>query len=166
MSGFNPTDLSFDSKGAMTRLRHWVECESPSYDAGAVNRMATIAARELALLGAQVERIGGTQGFGDCVRARFEGPGGPDGGILLIGHLDTVHPLGTLKELPFREKDGLCYGPGILDMKGGIVIALEAIAALRRPMRFARCSSRAWRLSEGAYCPAISSIEFGGRGWR
>ncbi len=132
MSGFNPTDLSFDSKGAMTRLRHWVECESPSYDAGAVNRMATIAARELALLGAQVERIGGTQGFGDCVRARFEGPGGPDGGILLIGHLDTVHPLGTLKELPFREKDGLCYGPGILDMKGGIVIALEAIAALRR----------------------------------
>ena len=49
-----------------------------------------------------------------------------------MGHLDTVHPPGTLKEMPWREENGHCHGPGILDMKGGIVLTLEAIAALHR----------------------------------
>ena len=67
------------------------------------------------------------------LRARpFRPAGAPEGGILLMGHLDTVHPMGMLNEMPWREEDGLCHGPGILDMKGGIVIALAAIAALRR----------------------------------
>src|SRR6185437_6567087 len=124
--------LPFDTQAVLARLRRWVECESPSYDADAVNRMAQIAADEIAGLGAEVSRIPGRQGYGDCVRARLAAPGQDEGGILFIGHLDTVHPLGTLAELPWRESEGRCYGPGILDMKGGIVIALEALAMLQR----------------------------------
>ena len=79
------------------------------------------------------ECVPGSGGFGDCVRARFAAPGAPEGGILVMGHLDTVHPMGTLgPRCPGARQDGLCRGPGILDMKGGIVIALGAIAALRR----------------------------------
>ena len=120
-------DLPFDTEAMMATLRRFVECESPSYDASAVSRMAALAAEEMTAMGASVERIAGQGGFGDCVRARF---GGDESGVLVVGHLDTVHPLGTLQELPWRRVDGLCHGPGILDMKGGIVIALAAIAAL------------------------------------
>ena len=66
-------------------------------------------------------------GSPDSVRARFAEPA--EGGILLMGHLDTVHQLGMLQEMPWREQDGRCHGPGILDMKSGIVLALAAIAA-------------------------------------
>lgn len=114
----------------LARLRRFVECESPSYDAAAVSRMAALAGDEMAAMGASVARIAGQGGFGDCLRARFARPAHGEGGVLVVGHLDTVHPLGTLQELPWRRADGLCYGPGILDMKGGIVIALAAIAAL------------------------------------
>ena len=113
----------------LVALRRFVECESPSYDAAAVGRMAALAGEEMATMGASVERIAGRDGFGDCVRARF---GSGESGVLVVGHLDTVHPLGTLQELPWLRTDELCYGPGILDMKGGIVIALAAIAALAR----------------------------------
>jgi len=123
--------LPFDTDAMLAVLRRFVECESPSYDAAAVSRMAALAGGEMAAMGAAVERIAGQGGFGDCVRARFGAPS-PDGGVLVVGHLDTVHPLGTLQELPWRRVDGLCYGPGILDMKGGIVIALAAIGALAK----------------------------------
>jgi glutamate carboxypeptidase len=127
-----PADLPLETPAMMARLRRWVECESPSYDAAAVSRMAVLAADDIRAMGGDVEILPGTLGFGDCVRARFAPPGAPQGGILLMGHLDTVHPMGTLSEMPWREQDGLCRGPGVLDMKGGIVIALAAIAALHR----------------------------------
>jgi glutamate carboxypeptidase len=116
----------------MATLRRWVECESPSYDPAAVGRMAALAVEEIRAMGGTADCIPGSGGFGDCVRARFAGPGVPEGGILLMGHLDTVHPLGSLADMPWREVGKLCYGPGILDMKGGIVIALAAIAALQQ----------------------------------
>ena len=123
--------LPFDTEAMLAVLRRFVECESPSYDAVAVSRMAALVGSEMAAMGATVEYIAGQGGFGDCVRARFGAPP-HDGGVLVVGHLDTVHPLGTLQELPWRCVDGLCYGPGILDMKGGIVIALAALAALTK----------------------------------
>src|SRR5580698_2362571 len=132
MPTFHPADLAFDTAALMATLRRWVECESPSYDAPSVSRMAWLAADDIRAMGGDVECVPGTGGFGDCVRARFAGPGTPESGILIMGHLDTVHPLGTLAQMPWREADGFCYGPGILDMKGGIVIALAAIAALQR----------------------------------
>lgn len=123
-------DLHFAPDALLAQLRAWVECESPTYDAAAVNRMMALAARDLALAGARVETIPGRMGLGDCVRARFPHPKQDEKGILVLGHLDTVHPVGTLKHLPWRIEGNRAYGPGILDMKGGNVIALAAIRAL------------------------------------
>lgn len=123
-------DLSFSTDALLATLREWVECESPTYDRPAVNRMMALAARDLALLGAQVETIPGRMGLGDCVRARLPHPRRDEPGILILGHLDTVHPVGTLAQLPWRIEGNRAYGPGILDMKGGNVIAVAAIRAL------------------------------------
>jgi len=71
-------------------------------------------------------------GLGDCVRASFPHAKSDQPGILIMGHLDTVHPIGTLESLPFRRDGGRAYGPGILDMKGGNYLSLEAIRQLRR----------------------------------
>ncbi|MBP0493073.1 M20/M25/M40 family metallo-hydrolase [Roseomonas indoligenes] len=125
-------DLPFDAEAILGRLRPWVECESPTFDAAAVNRMMDLAARDLAMMGARIDRIPGRMGFGGCVRARFPHADGDAPGILVLAHLDTVHPLGTLEVLPFRRQDGRCYGPGICDMKGGTLLALEAIRELAR----------------------------------
>ena len=75
-----------------------MECESPTWDAGAVERMLDLAAREMAIMGATIERIAGRQGFAGCVRARFPHPKQGEPGILIAGHLDTVHPVGTHRE--------------------------------------------------------------------
>jgi glutamate carboxypeptidase len=128
----NPTDLPLDLDAMLAGLRPWIECESPTYDAPAVNRMMVLAARDLAVAGARVEVIPGRMGLGDCVRARFPHPRRDEPGILVLGHLDTVHPVGTLARLPWRREGGRVYGPGILDMKGGNFLALEAIRALGR----------------------------------
>ncbi|PHK94633.1 carboxypeptidase [Pseudoroseomonas rhizosphaerae] len=136
--------LPFEAASLLEGLRPWVECESPTFDAAAVNRMMSLAARDLAVLGARVERIPGRMGLGDCVRARFPHPDGEmEGGILVLAHLDTVHPVGTLGALPFRVEGDRAFGPGICDMKGGTFIALQAVAAMmqagiatRRPVTF------------------------------
>ncbi|MBK1657702.1 M20/M25/M40 family metallo-hydrolase [Paracraurococcus ruber] len=125
-------DLPFDAEAMIPGLRAWVECESPTFDAAAVNRMMALAARDLALLGARVETIPGRMGFGDCVRASFPHPRAHEPGILVMGHLDTVHPVGTLAPLPFRRDGNRLYGPGVYDMKGGNYIAVEAIRQLIR----------------------------------
>jgi glutamate carboxypeptidase len=126
----NPLDLPFDADDMVERLRPWIECESPTYDADAVNRMMDLAAYDLTVAGAVVERIPGRMGFGGSVRARFPHPDFGKPGILIAGHMDTVHPIGTLDKLPFKREGGICYGPGIMDMKGGNFISLEAIKAL------------------------------------
>lgn len=128
----NPANLPFDSETMLQGLRNWVECESPTWDRDAVNRMLDLAARDMAIMGASIERIAGRQGFGDVIRARFPHPNQGEPGILIAGHFDTVHPLGTLEKLPFRREGGKCFGPGIFDMKGGSYLALEAIRQLQR----------------------------------
>lgn len=124
--------LPFDVPAMLQDLRRWVECESPTWDAGAVDAMMDVAARDLLLMGARVERIPGRMGFGGCVRASLPHPRAGAPGVLLMGHLDTVHPVGTLASLPFRIDGERCFGPGILDMKGGIHAALEALRQLSR----------------------------------
>jgi len=126
----SPLDLNFDADDMVERLRPWIECESPTYDAAAVNRMMDLAAYDLTVAGAVVERIPGRMGFGGSVRARFPHPDFGKPGILIAGHMDTVHPIGTLEKLPFKREGDICYGPGIMDMKGGNFISLEAIKAL------------------------------------
>jgi glutamate carboxypeptidase len=124
--------LSFDADAMLAGLRPWVECESPTFDAAAVNRMMDLASRTLVLAGAWTERIAGRMGFGDCVRAHFPHARADEPGILVMGHFDTVHPIGTLADLPFRRDGNRAYGPGIQDMKGGNYLALEAIRQLQR----------------------------------
>ena len=122
-------DLPFDAAAMLPGLRAWVECESPTFDAAAVGRVMEMAARDLALLGARIEMIPGRMGYGPCVRASFPHAGtGP--GILVMGHMDTVHPIGTLAPLPWRVEGNRVYGPGVYDMKGGNFIAIEAIRQL------------------------------------
>jgi len=100
-------------------LRELVELESPSGDTAAVRDRT---ARELEELGAEVSLDG------ENVRADFAGAGRP---LLLLGHFDTVWPRGTLAALPWRVEDGLAYGPGAYDMKGGLVVLFEAIRRAR-----------------------------------
>jgi glutamate carboxypeptidase len=115
------------------RLRELVEIESPSDDRAAVNRAANLVVGWARELGADVRRHDGGS-FGDVVELRL-GTGLPGRPVLLLGHLDTVYPMGTLATMPWREvesEDGVrLHGPGVVDMKAGVVMALEAIAALR-----------------------------------
>jgi glutamate carboxypeptidase len=127
----NPAALPFDADAMLAGLRPWVECESPTYDAAAVNRMMDLASRDLVLAGARIERIPGRMGLGDCVRASFPHPS-TEPGILVMGHLDTVHPVGTLHKLAWRRDGARCYGPAICDMKGGNYLSLEAVRQLAR----------------------------------
>ncbi|MFT4727542.1 MAG: glutamate carboxypeptidase [Granulosicoccus sp.] len=127
----NFTQLPFDSDVMLKGLKSWIECESPTYDTAAVNRMVDLVSHELVAMGASIERIPGTLGLADSVRARFPHPKAGEPGILLSGHLDTVHPIGTLQQLPFRREGNHCWGPGIQDMKGGNYMSLEAIRQLQ-----------------------------------
>jgi glutamate carboxypeptidase len=124
--------LLFDADAMLAGLKPWIECESPTFDSGAVNRMMALAARDLAALGASCETIPGRMNLGDRVRATCPHPRAGEPGILVLGHMDTVHPVGTLERLPWRCDGGRCYGPGILDMKGGNFLALEALRQLSR----------------------------------
>ena len=126
----DPNALPFDADAMLEGLRAWVECESPTWDAAAVNRMMDLASRDLVIAGARIERIAGRMGFGDCVRASFPHPRRDEPGILVMGHFDTVHPIGTLEKLPFRRSGDRAWGPAICDMKGGNYLAFEAIRQL------------------------------------
>ena len=79
----NPAKLSFDTDAMLQGLRVWVEQESPTWDTSAVNAMLDLAAREMAIMGATIERIAGRQGFGGCVRARFPHPKFGEPGVLI-----------------------------------------------------------------------------------
>jgi glutamate carboxypeptidase len=123
-------NLPFDTEKMLAGLRPWIECESPTYDAAAVNRMMDLAAYDLAACGAEIERIPGRMGLGGSVRARFPHKNFGKPGILVSGHLDTVHPVGTIAKNPWRIEDGRAYGPGIQDMKGGNFVTVEALRQL------------------------------------
>src|SRR4051794_37869593 len=124
------TTLPFDTDTMLARLKPWIESESPTYDSTAVNRMMDLAAYDLAAAGAEIERIPGRMGFGGSVRARFPHREFGRPGILISGHLDTVHPIGTIEKNPWRIEGGRCYGPGIQDMKGGNFVTVEAMRQL------------------------------------
>ncbi|MFT6446611.1 MAG: glutamate carboxypeptidase [Sulfitobacter pontiacus] len=126
----NPLTLPFDADEMLAGLKPWIETESPTFDPAAVNRMMNLVQHDLAALGARVERIPGRMGFGDSVRATMPHPKAGQGGILLLGHMDTVHPIGTLQKLPFKREGAICYGPGLMDMKGGNYVFLDALRKL------------------------------------
>ncbi len=107
-------------------IRRLVECESPSGDAAALARIADLIAEETSGLASTRRWPGGH------IRCDFDLPGRRKSGRLLaLGHLDTVWPAGTLKAMPFEERDGRLWGPGVLDMKSGIAFFLTAMRVLR-----------------------------------
>jgi glutamate carboxypeptidase len=124
-------------------LKLLVETESPSHDKVAVDRVGAIVAEEARKLGAQIEIISNAE-TGNHVLARFlpaaEALNLPASApVLLLCHMDTVFPLGTINRFPYRESGEKIFGPGTLDMKAGIVIAFAAIeeaqkSGLNRPV--------------------------------
>lgn len=122
----------FDADQLLAGLIPWVEIESPTYDAAAVNRMMDLAEGELRQLGAAIERVPGREGLGDMVIGRVGAREATnDRGILILSHLDTVHLSGSLAgKLPLRRDGDRYYGPGIYDMKGGVRIALHALGTV------------------------------------
>jgi glutamate carboxypeptidase len=123
-------------------LGRFVRCESPSGDKAAVDRFGAMVAREWSRRGAKV-KILRQRLRGDHLRVemaaepkrdfrRRDGSADRDyGQILVLGHLDTVYPIGTIAKMPFRVRGGRAWGPGTFDMKGGLVMALAAVDALR-----------------------------------
>jgi glutamate carboxypeptidase len=126
------SNLPFDTGTLLAGIRRWVEIESPTTDAAAVNRCADAVAAEAQQAGMHVTRIEGRDGYGDHLLV--EAPWNTDAqGILVLSHLDTVHPIGMLAErLPFRVEGDIAYGPGIYDMKGGAYLALAAAGVAAR----------------------------------
>jgi glutamate carboxypeptidase len=112
-------------------LGKFVRCESPSHDKEAVDRLGQTVAQEWRRRGATVRVIGQAE-RGNHVRAEMRFTARPPARqILILGHIDTVYPIGTLAATPFRVTDGRAWGPGTFDMKGGLVIALFAVDALK-----------------------------------
>src|SRR3569833_428470 len=118
-------------------IRDLVECESPTDSPGAVVRCMELLADAMADI-ADSRMVEGS-----CVHDfRLPGPAGAEssgeGRILALGHADTVWPLGTLRTMKFRNRDGRLWGPGVLDMKTGLamfVFAMRALRELKIPVR-------------------------------
>lgn len=119
---------------ASALIEDLVRLESPSGDVQALDRCGTAIAHHMAELGGRVTMLP-TEAAGDHLRGEF---GSGSSQILVLGHFDTVWPVGQLQRMPVRHEDGRLYGPGAFDMKAGIAIALLAVRALRETVRRSR----------------------------
>ena len=113
----------------VSAIRELVEIESPSDNKSCVDRICECVAQKFAALGGKVQ-VHHAAEFGNHLQVDFSGKSSGDP-VLLLGHYDTVYPVGTLSKMPCRIADGKLTGPGVLDMKSGIVLMLSAIAALQ-----------------------------------
>jgi len=119
----------FDAMTILDGIRRWVEIETPTEAPGQVNQLASLVADGYRDLPATIERIAGHSGCGDHLLARSSW-GQQQPGILVLSHLDTVHPMGFIERLPFRIEGDQAFGPGIYDMKGGAYLAYHAFRQL------------------------------------
>jgi glutamate carboxypeptidase len=113
---------------AMARLVTYARHETPTGDAAALDTLADVLEERYRELGARTERV--AQETGDHLVARWGEGDAPH--VLLLGHHDTVWPSGTLESMPVAEEDGVLHGPGVYDMKGGLVVAELAFEVLRQ----------------------------------
>jgi glutamate carboxypeptidase len=115
----------FDATEILDGIRRWVEIETPTEVPAQVNRLADVVVLGYRDLPVTIERIAGHDGCGDHLVTRSSwGQKAP--GILVLSHLDTVHPMGFIERLPFTIDGDRAYGPGIYDMKGGAYLAYHA----------------------------------------
>jgi glutamate carboxypeptidase len=120
-----PSTNTFNSTAILDGIRRWVEIETPTEAPDQVNKLATMVADGYRDLPVIIERIAGHNGCGDHLVARSSwGQDAP--GILVLSHLDTVHPMGFIERLPFKIEGDSAFGPGIYDMKGGAYLAYHA----------------------------------------
>ena len=119
------TTNPFDAPPILEGIRRWVEIETPTEAPEQVNQLVDLVAEGYRGLPATVERIAGHSGCGDHLVARSSW-GQDTPGILVLSHLDTVHPLGFIERLPFQITGDSAFGPGIYDMKGGAYLAYHA----------------------------------------
>ena len=107
-------------------IENFAQIESPTTSKSAVDKLGRFVAAEMEARGAQVsnepQKNAGDHQIGTWGEGR--------GGLLLMVHLDTVHPLGTLENMPFTKHENHLFGPGVLDMKASIAMALTAIEVL------------------------------------
>ncbi|MFZ9486857.1 MAG: M20 family metallopeptidase [Alphaproteobacteria bacterium] len=117
-----------DAEEILAGIRRWVEIESPSHDAAAVNRLVDTVEGDLRRIGAKVTRTPGRDGFGDVLEGHSPWGDEAEKGILILGHLDTVHPIGALETTHrFRREGDKVFGPGIYDMKAGSFMGFYAM---------------------------------------
>lgn len=119
---------SFETGPLLLALESLVVRESPSDDPEAVTALARFVAERLRAAGVRAE----TRPCPPRGEALLAGLGSPEGGTLLLGHHDTVWPLGSLDEIPWAVRDGRATGPGVFDMKAGIAVAMAVLEALAR----------------------------------
>jgi glutamate carboxypeptidase len=115
-------------------LREMVDIDSGSYNKPGIDAVGAVVERFLVGQGVAVERLAQPK-HGDCLRARpaWDGPAGNAGGnIVLMGHRDTVFPDGEVQRRPFTIRDGIAYGPGVADMKAGLVMNAFVLAAFHK----------------------------------
>jgi glutamate carboxypeptidase len=110
-------------------IRRLVEIESPSDNKHAVDRCSAFVAEQFAALGGRAE-FHRVADFGNHLQVDFAGET-QQKPVLLLGHYDTVYPLGTIASMPCRTGNGRLWGPGVLDMKSGIALMLSAIEGLQ-----------------------------------
>jgi glutamate carboxypeptidase len=110
-------------------LKDMVAIESGSANAAGLAQMADYVERRLREVGARTERIAGADRHGTMVRGTLTGTGTKK--LMLIAHMDTVYPAGTLASQPYRRDGNKLYGPGIADDKGGIAVILHSLAILK-----------------------------------
>src|SRR5438874_12402528 len=123
------TSNPFDSQTILDGIRRWVEVETPTEAPEQVNKLISMVAEQFRDLPVTLERVAGVDGCGDHLVARSTwGQDRP--GILILSHLDTVHPMGFIERLPFRIEGDSAFGPGIYDMKGGAYLAYHAFRQL------------------------------------
>jgi glutamate carboxypeptidase len=108
-------------------VKELVACESPSIDRAALEKCADLLAARLTAAGASVRRLPGAP-TANHVLAEWPG-NGPT--VLLLGHFDTVWPVGQLARMPIREEQGRLFGPGVFDMKAGLALGILAVRALQ-----------------------------------
>ncbi len=133
---WRPDYFNAHTEAMINQLKQLVEIESPSTDKASVDHLSATLLPRLTELGAEIT-IDARRDSGDNVVASW--PAASDqatGGILLMCHLDTVFPLGTLARQPWRVEGGKVFGPGVFDMKASVVMALTALSELRRAERW------------------------------
>jgi glutamate carboxypeptidase len=126
--------LATQQQAMIDLLREMVDIDSGSYHKAGIDAVGAVLERFFAAHGIAVERLPQAK-HGDCLRALVpaDGPGGNAGGnIVLMGHRDTVYPQGEVTRRPFSIRDGVAYGPGVADMKAGLVMNAFVLAAFRK----------------------------------